>query len=110
MRRLVEKLKRDRPDIVFVALGCPKQERLIVSVRHQLPASWWLGIGISFSFVCGAVKRAPKWMQGIGMEWAHRLAQEPRRLARRYLLDGMPFACRLLTTSALRRNQVAGSR
>jgi N-acetylglucosaminyldiphosphoundecaprenol N-acetyl-beta-D-mannosaminyltransferase len=66
-----------------------------------------LGVGISFSFVAGAVARAPAWMQAAGLEWVHRLAQEPRRLARRYLVEDLPFAARLfagaLATRARRR-------
>lgn len=84
-----------QPDIVYVALGSPKQERLIVALRDMLPRAWFLGVGISFSFVCGQVKRAPRWMQRLGFEWMHRLIQEPRRLAKRYLIDGLPFAVRL---------------
>jgi N-acetylglucosaminyldiphosphoundecaprenol N-acetyl-beta-D-mannosaminyltransferase len=91
------------PDIVFVALGSPKQEILIDRIRHILPRAWWLGVGISFSFVCGRVKRAPRWIQQSGLEWLYRLTQEPKRLARRYLLDGIPFASRLLLSSCLRR-------
>lgn len=85
-----------RPDIVFVALGCPKQERIIAGLRDPLPQSWFLGVGISFSFLCGRVRRAPKWMQRLGLEWIHRLLQEPGRLAKRYLLHDIPFALRLL--------------
>jgi N-acetylglucosaminyldiphosphoundecaprenol N-acetyl-beta-D-mannosaminyltransferase len=100
MARMRAELKRARPELVFVALGCPKQERLIETLRAELPATWWIGVGISFSFVCGRVKRAPHWLQRAGLEWAHRLVQEPRRLARRYLLDGIPFALYLLYRSA----------
>ncbi len=89
-------LVRAAPDIVWVALGSPKQERLIEQLRAHLPRAWWLGVGISFSFVSGQVRRAPRWMQVLGLEWVHRLIQEPRRLARRYLLEGLPFAVRLL--------------
>ena len=97
------RLIQARPDIVFVALGSPKQEKLIRDMRALLPSSWWLGIGISFSFVAGEVKRAPRWMQRAGLEWTHRLAQEPRRLARRYLVDDAPFAVVLLANSVRRR-------
>ncbi|MEX1017848.1 MAG: WecB/TagA/CpsF family glycosyltransferase, partial [Phycisphaeraceae bacterium] len=96
MDALRRQLEQTRPAIVFVALGSPKQERLIRELRHDLPGAWWLGVGISFSFVCGQVKRAPRWMQKAGLEWAHRLAQEPRRLGRRYLVEGPPFAASLL--------------
>jgi N-acetylglucosaminyldiphosphoundecaprenol N-acetyl-beta-D-mannosaminyltransferase len=84
-----------RPDIVFVGLGCPKQERLIARIRSAAPNAWYLGIGISFSYLCGAVRRAPAWMRRTGLEWVFRLVQEPGRLARRYLRDDIPFALRL---------------
>ncbi|MEX2545789.1 MAG: WecB/TagA/CpsF family glycosyltransferase, partial [Phycisphaeraceae bacterium] len=103
IRDMADTLVSARPDIVYVALGSPKQERLIARLRPALPDAWWLGVGISFSFVAGHVRRAPRWMQRLGLEWVHRLAQEPRRLARRYLLQGLPFAARLLATAALPR-------
>lgn len=90
------------PDIIYVALGSPKQERLIRQLRGRLPSAWWLGVGISFSFVAGHVKRAPRWMQRYGMEWMHRLAQEPRRLGRRYLVQGLPFGARVLVSSMVK--------
>ncbi|MCC7147549.1 MAG: WecB/TagA/CpsF family glycosyltransferase [Phycisphaeraceae bacterium] len=102
MENLTAAVISARPDIVFVGLGAPKQERLIKKLRTLLPGAWWLGIGVSFSFVTGDVKRAPRWLQKIGLEWVHRLCQEPRRLARRYLIDGLPFAMRLLGVSAWR--------
>ncbi len=95
-------LARSGADLVLVALGSPKQEQLIAQLRSQLPRAWWIGIGISFSFVAGRVARAPRWMQRLGLEWLHRLAQEPRRLARRYLVDGLPFAAALLVGCAWR--------
>jgi exopolysaccharide biosynthesis WecB/TagA/CpsF family protein len=91
-----------KPDIVFVALGSPKQERLIDRLRGRLPGTWWLGVGISFSFLAGEVRRAPRWMRATGMEWIHRLLQEPGRLAKRYLVHGVPFALRLLAASSVR--------
>lgn len=96
---LEARLVAARPDILYVALGSPKQERLIVRLRAALPSTWFLGIGISFSFVTGEVRRAPRWMQKSGLEWVHRLVQEPRRLGRRYLIDGLPFAVRLMARS-----------
>lgn len=100
MKAIVDALERARPELVLVALGSPKQERLIDELRSRFPSMWWLGIGISFSFVAGMVKRAPLWVQRLGLEWLHRLAQEPRRLFRRYIVDGLPFAARLLASSA----------
>jgi N-acetylglucosaminyldiphosphoundecaprenol N-acetyl-beta-D-mannosaminyltransferase len=100
MHELAEVIDEANPRIVFVALGSPKQERLIEDLRRRRPETWWLGIGISFSFVCGAVRRAPRWMQRFGLEWAHRIVQDPRRLFRRYIIDGIPFAVYLLALSA----------
>jgi N-acetylglucosaminyldiphosphoundecaprenol N-acetyl-beta-D-mannosaminyltransferase len=97
MAELIAAVSSARPDIVFVALGSPKQERLILKLRPLLPHAWWLGVGISFSFLSGDVRRAPVWMQKIGMEWLHRLVQEPRRLFHRYVVVGIPFAIELLS-------------
>ncbi|MEI8195139.1 MAG: WecB/TagA/CpsF family glycosyltransferase [Phycisphaerae bacterium] len=96
MTALRELLLATLPDIVYVALGSPKQERFIAEFRQLLPGAWWLGVGISFSFVNGDVARAPKWMQHCGLEWVHRLCQEPKRLARRYLMEDLVFALGLL--------------
>jgi N-acetylglucosaminyldiphosphoundecaprenol N-acetyl-beta-D-mannosaminyltransferase len=103
MDRIVRMLTETKPDIIWVALGSPKQENLINRLRDVLPASWWLGVGISFSFLTGEVKRAPRWLQKIGLEWTHRLVQEPRRLAKRYLMDGLPFFATLMVDSAIHR-------
>jgi N-acetylglucosaminyldiphosphoundecaprenol N-acetyl-beta-D-mannosaminyltransferase len=91
-----EELTQARPDLVYVALGSPKQEYVIDLLRCDLPGSWMLGCGISLSFIAGDVARAPLWMQRAGVEWLHRLFQEPRRLGRRYLLHNLPFTVRLL--------------
>ncbi len=91
-----------QPDIVYVGLGFPKQERLIMQMRTAAPAAWFLGVGISISFVAGDVARAPAWMQRAGLEWLHRMIQEPGRLLRRYAVDDLPFALRLLGACAVR--------
>jgi N-acetylglucosaminyldiphosphoundecaprenol N-acetyl-beta-D-mannosaminyltransferase len=96
-------IERSRPDIVYVGLGAPKEERLIAALRPTFPGSWWIGVGVSLSFIAGDVVRAPRWVQRMGLEWLHRLVQEPGRLGRRYLVDGLPFAIRLLTGSLWRR-------
>lgn len=101
LAELAEEVRLARPDIVFVALGSPKQEQLIARLKPLLPQAWWLGVGISFSFLAGDVRRAPLWMQKSGLEWLHRLGQEPGRLARRYLIEGLPFAAKLLTGAAV---------
>jgi N-acetylglucosaminyldiphosphoundecaprenol N-acetyl-beta-D-mannosaminyltransferase len=101
-------LRAARPDIVYVALGFPKQERLIASLRPEFPRMWFLGVGFSLSFVAGQTPRAPTWMARAGLEWAHRLAHDPRRLAGRYLVHGLPFAARLLAVSFRARLQRRG--
>ena len=101
MSAIIQALSEAKPDIVFVALGSPKQEKLIARLRPILPAAWWIGVGNSFSFLAGHVRRAPLWMQRIGLEWLHRLMQEPRRLFKRYLIVGIPYATSLLGRSAL---------
>lgn len=89
-----EILGASQPDLVFVAFGSPKTEYLIDALRGRFPRTWWLGCGISLSFVTGDVERAPIWLQRIGLEWLHRMLQEPRRLAGRYLTRNLPFALR----------------
>jgi len=91
------------PDIVFVGLGCPKQERLIAALTPDLPHAWWIGCGAALAFAAGELRRAPVWVQASGLEWVHRMAAEPRRLVRRYLVDDAPYALRLLARSALSR-------
>ncbi len=96
-------LARARPDLVLVGLGSPKQEYVIRALRGHLgdtlPATWWMGVGITFSFVAGIVRRAPPALRRAGLEWVHRLAQEPGRLGRRYLVEDLPFAIRLLAST-----------
>jgi N-acetylglucosaminyldiphosphoundecaprenol N-acetyl-beta-D-mannosaminyltransferase len=99
MHRIRQALAASRPDVVYVALGSPKQEWLVDHLRKQLPdlsTAWWLGIGISLSFISGEVHRAPWWLQRLGLEWGHRMVQEPRRLFRRYMIDGIPYVARLM--------------
>jgi N-acetylglucosaminyldiphosphoundecaprenol N-acetyl-beta-D-mannosaminyltransferase len=99
-----------RPDILLVGMGSPKQEQLIAALRPLLPGTWMMGVGISFSFMAGEVRRAPGWMQTLGLEWTHRMLQEPRRLARRYLIDDMPFAFRLFASALAMRVRSAAAR
>lgn len=92
---IVAELSKIRPDILMVGMGSPKQEQLIRILRDHLPSTWMIGVGISFSFMAGDLKRAPEWMSDLGLEWVHRLFQDPRRLAKRYLVDDIPFAMHL---------------
>ena len=108
MARIRAALDSSQPDIVYVALGFPKAERLIHRLRRDYPATSWIGIGISLSFIAGEVARAPNWMQKTGLEWLHRMAQEPGRLVKRYLWHDIPFVVWLL--GGAMRQRVLGSR
>ncbi|MDP9848904.1 WecB/TagA/CpsF family glycosyltransferase [Streptosporangium lutulentum] len=90
------------PRLVFVGLGFPKQDRLIAALRDDLPGTWFVGCGSAIAFAAGTVQRAPGWAQHSGLEWVFRLLREPGRLARRYLVDDLPYALRLLTVSLFR--------
>ncbi|MHB8637155.1 MAG: WecB/TagA/CpsF family glycosyltransferase [Fimbriimonadaceae bacterium] len=91
MGKIRAALHGSKPNLVFVGLGVPKQERLIELLRSELPGTWFMATGISFSYAAGELKQAPRWLQGFGLEWLFRLCQEPRRLFKRYILQDLPF-------------------
>jgi N-acetylglucosaminyldiphosphoundecaprenol N-acetyl-beta-D-mannosaminyltransferase len=91
-----ERVRDARPDLVLVALGAPKQEIWSQARRDMLKPAVLIGVGASLDFVAGLQKRAPRWMSNMGVEWTYRLAQEPRRLAARYLLRDPEFCLILL--------------
>ena len=84
---IVETLAADPPDLLFVALGAPKQEVWMHEHLERFPRTVMVGVGAGLDVVAGTVREAPAWMTRYGLEWLFRLAQEPRRLARRYLVD-----------------------
>jgi len=87
----VERINAAQPDIVWVGLGAPKQERWMAEHYGRLEAPVIVSVGAAFDFHAGIKKQAPHWMQRIGMEWLHRLASEPRRLWKRYLINNPWF-------------------
>jgi N-acetylglucosaminyldiphosphoundecaprenol N-acetyl-beta-D-mannosaminyltransferase len=93
---IVERIQSARPDLVLVALGAPKQEIWSQGRLDLLKPAVLIGVGASLDFVAGIQKRAPRWMSSMGVEWLYRLAQEPRRLAGRYLLRDPEFCWILL--------------
>lgn len=101
----VERVRAARPDLVLVALGTPKQERWIHQVLARIRPAVAIGVGASLDFVADRVRRAPRWMAHAGLEWLFRLAQEPRRLARRYLLKDPRFLLILARTALAPRSQ-----
>jgi N-acetylglucosaminyldiphosphoundecaprenol N-acetyl-beta-D-mannosaminyltransferase len=92
-----------RPDIVYVGLGFPKQERLIARLAPACPRAWFVGCGAAIPYAAKALPRPPAWMRRAGLAWLFRLFNEPRRLFRRYLVHDLPFAIRLLTSAVAGR-------
>ena len=90
-RRAVEAVREASPDICLVALGSPKQELWMQRHHEESGAIVCIGVGAVFEFISRRVRRAPRWVQVRGGEWLWRLAQEPRRLWRRYLVDDLVF-------------------
>lgn len=82
---VVDEINGSGADVVWVGIGVPKQEKWMAAVRPRLQAPVLVGVGAAFDFHAGLVPQAPAWMQSAGMEWAYRLAREPRRLWKRYL-------------------------
>jgi N-acetylglucosaminyldiphosphoundecaprenol N-acetyl-beta-D-mannosaminyltransferase len=82
---IVADINRAAPDVVWVGIGVPRQEKWMARMRGRLDAPVLVGVGAAFDFHAGLVRQAPPWMQRSGLEWAFRLLQEPRRLWRRYL-------------------------
>lgn len=89
---ILRRIERARPHILLVAMGHPKQEQWLAMHRDRLHVPLCMGVGASLDFLAGTVSRAPVWMQTAGLEWLHRAAHEPRRLAQRYLLDAFALA------------------
>ena len=90
----IEAIRAAAPDLVWVALGAPKQELWMQRYAAELAPAVCLGVGAAFDFIAGEKRRAPLWMQSAGLEWLHRLAAEPRRLATRYLFTNTEFIFR----------------
>jgi N-acetylglucosaminyldiphosphoundecaprenol N-acetyl-beta-D-mannosaminyltransferase len=88
---VVQRIAATRPDILFVALGTPQKELFQAQHRDELGVPFTMGVGGSFEVLAGMRKRAPRWAQRTGLEWAFRLVQEPRRLAGRYVVGNTRF-------------------
>lgn len=87
MEKIKKMIKYADPHILIVGLGSPKQELFILHHKDELNVPICLGLGASLDFEAGEVKRAPKWMADHGLEWIYRITQDPKRLAKRYLVD-----------------------
>lgn len=84
---ILTRIREAKPDLLFVAFGCPKQEKWINMHYRRMGVPVSIGVGATIDFLAGTVKRAPVWMQKTGLEWIFRMLQEPRRLAKRYGKD-----------------------
>jgi N-acetylglucosaminyldiphosphoundecaprenol N-acetyl-beta-D-mannosaminyltransferase len=93
---VIEMINAAAPDIVWVGLSTPKQERWMAAHVDRLTAPVLIGVGAAFDIHAGALAQAPRWMQRSGLEWLYRLGREPRRLWRRYLLNNPAFVYRIL--------------
>jgi N-acetylglucosaminyldiphosphoundecaprenol N-acetyl-beta-D-mannosaminyltransferase len=93
---LVSHLEQMRPDIFWVGLSTPKQERFMAAYLSKLPVKIMIGVGAAFDMHSGRVRQAPYWMQRSGLEWFFRLTQEPGRLWKRYLINNPLFVARML--------------
>jgi len=100
---LVARVRASGARLLFVAVSSPAKELFVHRWREALGVGFVMGVGGTFDVVAGYTRRAPRWMQGAGLEWAWRLAQEPRRMWRRYLLSNGEFALRLAVQWLARR-------
>jgi N-acetylglucosaminyldiphosphoundecaprenol N-acetyl-beta-D-mannosaminyltransferase len=89
-REMVKAIRRSGARVLFVGLGCPKQERWMADHRGQIQAVM-VGVGAAFDFLAGSKRQSPRWMQAIGLEWLFRFATEPRRLWKRYMKHNPRF-------------------
>lgn len=102
--RIVEEhVEACRGGLVMCGLGAPKQELVGMRLLAANPDTWFLSVGATIDFTAGMVTRAPEWMQHWGLEWLYRLAIEPRRLFRRYIVDDLPFVAKLLSWAVRKR-------
>jgi N-acetylglucosaminyldiphosphoundecaprenol N-acetyl-beta-D-mannosaminyltransferase len=88
---LTELVDRLRPDIMWVGLSTPKQERFMAEYSPRLNVTLMIGVGAAFDFHTGRLKDSPKWVKSFGLQWLHRLCQEPSRLWKRYLVNNPSF-------------------
>jgi N-acetylglucosaminyldiphosphoundecaprenol N-acetyl-beta-D-mannosaminyltransferase len=93
-RELADRIRATKPDIFWVGLSTPKQERFMAGHWRQLDATLFFGVGAAFDFHAGQVRQAPRWMQRSGLEWLFRLFCEPRRLWKRYFKNNPLFVLR----------------
>jgi N-acetylglucosaminyldiphosphoundecaprenol N-acetyl-beta-D-mannosaminyltransferase len=103
--KIREVVRAAKPDVLLVAFGAPKQEKWIAKNKDRLGVPIAMGVGGSFEMASGKVKRAPVWMQRVGLEWFYRFAQEPRRLYQRYIVRDIPHLGKAAVRSVRERRR-----
>ena len=93
---IAREINKSGADILFVGFSSPKKEKWINKYMPIMKVSFAMGVGGSFDVVAGVTKRAPKWMQKVGLEWFYRFIQEPRRMWKRYIIGNFKFCCLVL--------------
>ena len=102
---MIEKINSFQPDVLFVGMTAPKQEKWAYINFNSLQAGHVCSIGAVFDFYAGTVTRAPNWMIRIGLEWFYRLVKEPKRMWRRYLIGNTIFVLQILREKYLQTNR-----
>lgn len=100
---IVRDINASRPDVLLTALGAPRQDVWMAAHADQLDVSVMIGVGGSLDIAAGRLRRAPSVVRRMGLEWAFRMLQEPRRLWRRYLVDDLPFLVREMAATVVGR-------
>lgn len=90
IKKDIENINESKPDIIWVGLGAPKQEKWMFAHRGEV-MGLMIGVGAGFDYHAGVIKRAPVWMQKLSLEWLYRLLQDPKRLFKRYLVTNFRF-------------------
>jgi N-acetylglucosaminyldiphosphoundecaprenol N-acetyl-beta-D-mannosaminyltransferase len=106
---VVAEINHAKPDVVWVGIGVPKQEKWMAALRDRIDAPVLVGVGAAFDFHAGLIPQAPSWMQSAGLEWLYRLSKEPRRLWKRYLTYNPRFVLGFARQYARHRRRLAGA-
>lgn len=99
---LIADVAKKKPNIFWVGLGAPKQEKFMAEYVQKLDTNVMIGVGAAFDIITGRIKDAPDWMKNSGLQWLHRLIQEPHRLWKRYLFNNTLFICKISSSMLMR--------
>lgn len=102
-QEVVDQINACKPELLFVGITSPYKEEFINRYKDELDVNLLMGVGGSFDVLAGHVKRAPKWMQQVGLEWFYRFSQEPKRLFKRYFVDNFTFLSLMMKERSLQK-------